>query len=122
MAVDAADALGELPRTSDRLDVEANLGVEIDGRSFAVSSEGDRVVVHAPSVSACLVAADQRTLLPALAETAAQAGITVELRTGDAVLAVVGAAAAPDRPTAALFGEAVELRPAGVLAGLVRLR
>jgi hypothetical protein len=48
--------------------------------------------------------------------------VTVELRTGDAVLAVVGADADPGQATATLLSEGVEVRPSGVLAGLLRLR
>lgn len=123
MAVGAAvDSLAELPREGERLDIEANLGVEIDGRTFAVSSEGDRVVVHAPSVSACLAVADNWGRLPDLAALLADAGVTVEVRTGNAVLAIVGAEADSGGLTASLVAAAVELRANEIVAGLLRLR
>lgn len=124
MAADAAlDSLADLPRDGERLSIEANLGVAIDGQDFAVSTAGDRVIVHAPSVSACFaVLSGEGGQLPALAGVLADAGVTVELRTGDAVLAVVGAEAAPSGVTAALMSEAVEVRASGVLAGLLRAR
>ena len=122
MAVDAAvDALADLARQRGRLDIEANLSVSVDGRVFAVSSEADRLIVHAPSVGACLAVAP-KSRLPALADGLDAAGVTVELRTGDAVLAVVGADADPGQATATLLSEGVEVRPSGVLAGLLRLR
>ena len=124
MAVGAAiDSVEALPREGERLKTEANLGVEIDGRPFAVSSEGDRIVVHAPSVGACLgVLASQGEQLPELAAVLAEAGVTVEVRTGSAVLAVVGAAAEPGPLATALVSEVVEVRWNGVSAGLLRLR
>lgn len=124
MAVGAAiDSLGALPREGERLDIEANLGVKIDGRTFAVSSEGDRIVVHAPSVGACLaLLSGERRRLPELAALLEEAGVTVEVRTGEAVLAVVGTEASPRGVASALAAGGIELRPGGVLTGLLRLR
>jgi hypothetical protein len=124
MAVDAAvDSLGELPREGEQLDIEANLGVEIDGLRFAVSTENDRVVVHAPSVGAYLaVSSEGIGRLRAVAAALDAAGVTVECKTGDATLTVVGQQASPGRLTAVLFSDAVEIRASGILAGLVRLR
>lgn len=119
----AVDSLEKLPREGERLDIEANLGAQIDGRAFAVSSEDGRIVVHAPSVGAVLaVVPASGGAVSALADVLADAGVTVEVRTGNAVLAVVGAEAEPDGLTAALVSEAVELRAGGALAGLLRVR
>jgi hypothetical protein len=52
----------------------------------------------------------------------AQAGVTAELRTGGAVLAVIGAEADPGLAAAALSLEAVEIRAGGLIAGLLRIR
>ncbi len=124
MAADAAvDSLAERARQRGRLDIEANLSVTVEGRTFAVDGRGERIVVQAPSVAACLVVLRQGGgLLPKLASVLDSAGVTLEVRTGDAVLAVVGAEATAGRLTAALVSEAVEVRAGGVLAGLLRLR
>jgi hypothetical protein len=124
MAIDAAvDSLRELPREGERLDIEANLGVEIDGLCFAVSSEDDRVVVHAPSVGSYLaVLSDDAGRLVSVAAALETAGVTVECKTGDASLAVVGEQASPGRLTASLLSDAVEVRGRGVLAGLLRAK
>lgn len=124
MAVDAAvDSLTELAEQRGRLHIEANLSVTVDKRVFAVDGRGERIVVQAPSVAACLVVLQQSgELLPELASALAAAGVTLEVKTGDAVLAVVGAEAAPGRLTAALVSEAVELRADGILAGILRIR
>lgn len=118
----AVDSLRELPREGERLGIEANLGVEIDGLSFAVSVENDRVVVHAPLVGTYLAVllADTDLLRP-VAAALETAGVTVECKTGDATLTVIGQQASPSRLTAALFSDAVELRASEILAGLVRL-
>ncbi|WP_436902641.1 hypothetical protein [Halovenus halobia] len=124
MAVDAAgDSLAELAHQRGRLQIEANLSVTVEGRVFAVDGRGDRVVVQAPSVAACLVVLQQGSgFVAELANFLDAAGVTLEVRTGDAVLAVVGAEANAGRLTAALVSEAVEVRAGGVLAGLLRLR
>ena len=124
MAVNGViDSLPELPRAGEQLEIEANLELEIDGYTFAVSSEDDRIVVHAPSVSACLTAFRSEVgRLPEVANLLAAAGVTVEVRTGEAVLAVVGETATPDWLTAAVFSGAVEVRADGVLTGLLRLQ
>ncbi|WP_336326856.1 hypothetical protein [Halovenus sp. HT40] len=124
MAIDAAiDSLAEHARQREQLAIEANLSVTIESEEFAVSSAGDRVVVHAPSVTACLgVFQRQRGRLPELAEMLDTAGVTVEVRTGNSVLAIVGAAASPGRLTRRLFSEAVQIRINGVLSGLFRFR
>jgi hypothetical protein len=123
MAVDAAvDSLAELARRRERLDIEANLSVSIDGRVFAVSSEDDRVVVHAPSVRACLALLSQQSgRLVELADLLAAAGVTVEVVTGEATLAIVGADANPG-PLTARLSDSAELCVSGALAGVLRLR
>lgn len=123
MAVDAAvDSLAELARHRGRLDVDANLSVSVDGRVFAVSSDDSRIVVHAPSVRACVALLSQQPgQLTELADLLAAAGVTVEVVTGDATLAVVGTDANPGRLTG-LISDSTELSVTGALAGLLRVQ
>jgi hypothetical protein len=118
----ALDSLVALARERQQLDVTANLSVTVDGRAFAVSTTEERVVVHAPSVGGCLTLLPRVGRLPSVAATLDAAGVTVELRTGTAVLAVVGRQASPGRLTASLFSDAVEVRGCDVFAGLVRAK
>ena len=118
------EALAErLPREEERLRVRANLSAEVAGTPVAVSSRGDRVRIHVPSVPACVrLLRSGGGRLVALAPVLARAGVTAELRTGEAVLAVIGAAAEPGAASTALPVEAVEIRPGGLVAGLLRFR
>jgi hypothetical protein len=118
------EALAErLPRDRETLRVQANLSVDVAGTSLAVSSRDSRVRIHVPSVPACipLLRSGSGRLAP-LAPVLAQAGVTAELRTGGAVLAVIGAEADPGLAAAALSLEAVEIRAGGLIAGLLRIR
>lgn len=118
-----APLIEALAREGGTLQVEANLQLEIDGARFAVSSREDRLLIHAPSVGACVPllrsGSDRLSTITAVLE---EAGVTAELRTGDAVLAVIGADAAPGPIGSALFDGPVEVRIDGILAGLVRFR
>lgn len=118
------EALAErLPREEETLRVQANLGVEVAGTRLAVSSRDGRVRIHVPSVPACVsLLRSGAGRLAALAPVLARAGVTAELRTGEAVLAVIGAEAEPGATEAALSVEAVEVRTLGLVAGLLRFR
>lgn len=111
-----------LAREDETLRVEANLQLEVDGTKFAVSSRGDRLRVHAPSVGACVsLMRSGGDRLFTIATLLDKTNVTAELCTGDAVLAVVGADAAPGPVESTLFEDPVEIRAGGVLAGLLRV-
>lgn len=121
--LDFAAILGRLARTGPALDVEANLSVTVDGIRLAVSTCDGRLRVQVPSIGACArLARSERTRLPVLASILADAGLTVEVRVGDAVVALVGADANPGRLARRLHLGAVEPRLRGVVAATLRLQ
>lgn len=108
---------------SPALAVEANLSLTVDGTKLAVSAPTDRLRVQIPSLTAAAsLFGSERERAPALSRAMAAAGVTAEIRIGDAVVAVLGEEALPDPVTASLFGEGVEFRPGGVLAAALRFR
>jgi hypothetical protein len=106
------------PDPPDSLSVEANLDVTIEGQRCAVWTEGDRLVVNAPSLSTGrdmlagveAVPVPQPRLVGGLADTA----LTVEVRVRHAPVARLGAGVEPSR-LATLAAHEADLSPRGVL-------
>ncbi|MFT4949246.1 MAG: hypothetical protein ACI9CA_001382 [Natronomonas sp.] len=112
-----------LTRQAPRFAVDANLSVTVDGTRLAISTHAERLRVQVPSVTAGLrLARNDRDRLPTVAGLLDDAGLTAEVRVGNAVLAVLGAEATPGAPARRLGLGAVELRPRGVVAATLRLR
>lgn len=113
-----------LGRANRDLQVEANAQLTIDGVELAVSSrqDGKRLRIHASSVGALVSLREQRGRLTTAAELLDAMGLTAELCTGDATIAVIGADVTPGPASAALFSGPVEISATGLLAGLLRLR
>ncbi len=120
-----ADLAAVVERIRERpaLDVEANLSVTVDGVDLAVTTDGDRLRVQVPSVFACvsvLSATPEEGL--ALPAALSAAGLTAEVRVGEAVVAVAGADVVPGRFVRLLSLGPVEVRALSLLAAAVRLR
>lgn len=110
-------------RDRPALSVEANLTLTVDGTELAVSTPEDRIRVQVPSVrTAASLFGSERQRLPAVSGTLADTGLTAELRIGDAVIALLGAAATPGRLSKSIWGAAVEIRPAELFAAALRLK
>jgi hypothetical protein len=117
------DTLQGVARAGPVLDVQANMSVTVDGTDLAVSTVGDRLRVQVPSLAAGVrLLRAERGRLPDLSESLAAAGLTAEVRIGDAVVAVVGADAAPGFLSGLLSLGPVEVRPTEAVAAALRLR
>jgi len=122
-AGDLVTTLQGVARQAGTLSLEANLSVTVDGTDLAVSTVDDRLRVQVPSLSAgARLLRSERGRLPDLSETLGAAGLTAEIRVGDAVLAVVGADATPGLLAALAGLGPVELRPTQAVAAALRLR
>jgi hypothetical protein len=120
---DLVDTVQRVAAARPALDVRANLSVSVDGTDLAVSSEGDRLVVQVPSVGAALgIARREGDRLPELSRVLTEAGLTAEVRIGSAVVALVGADAAPSALAELLSLGPVEIRPLQGVAAALRLR
>jgi hypothetical protein len=109
--------------TGRTLAVDAELVVENGGRTYRVWSEGDRLVLNAPSLSALRALGDLRDALPpgvAPDSRLADAGLTVELQVRRAHVASLGAGATGDPLGRFVTGTDATLNPTGVLAAAVR--
>ena len=116
-------ALGAAASDSPALSVDANLTLTVDGTELAVSTPEDRIRVQISSVRAATsLFGSQRQRLPAVSARLADAGLTAEIRIGDAVVALLGGAATPGQLSSAIWGEAVEIRPGELFAAALRLR
>ena len=117
-----AELLDEL---EDRpsLAVEADLTVEIDGRSLTVTGYGDVAAVDLPSLAA-LVGLWRETPVETMDAAAmlSSIGLTAELRVRGAPVARVGDAADPSAVARRLGLGPVELVPDGLLLALTRRR
>jgi hypothetical protein len=108
---------------SPALSVDANLSLTVDGTKLAVSGSDDRIHVQVPSVrAAASLFGSERQRLPAVSGALADNGLTAEVRIGDAVVALLGAAATPGQLSKPIWGEAVEIRPAELFAAALRLK
>ncbi|MFC6721947.1 hypothetical protein [Halobacteriaceae bacterium SHR40] len=116
-------ALEAAATDSPALSVDANLALTVDGTKLAVSASGDRIRIQIPSVRAAVALfGSERQRLPTVSETLTHNGLTAEIRIGDAVVALLGTAAAPSPFSKPIWGEAVEIRPGEVLAAALRLK
>jgi hypothetical protein len=108
---------------SPALSVDANLTLTVDGTKLAVSASGERIQVQVPSVrAAASLFGSERQRLPAVSGTLADNDLTAEIRIGDAVVALLGAAASPARLSRAIWGDAVEIRPTEAVAAALRVK
>jgi hypothetical protein len=81
------------------------------------------VRVQVPSVAAAAsLLSSEGDRLPALARLAASAGVTAEVRIGDAVVAVVGTDADPGRVSRLLSLGPVEVRSTELAAAALRFK
>lgn len=109
--------------TGTALTVDAELVVENGGRTYRVWSEGDRLVVDAPSLTALRALGTVRNALPsgvAPDERLADAGLTVELQVRRAPVATVGEGVAGDPIGRFVTGADAAVAPLGVLTAAVR--
>ena len=105
------------------LTVDAELVVERGGRTYRVWSEGDRLVLAAPSLAALGALGSVRDALPpdlAPGDRLTEAGLTVELQVRRAPVASLGAGVAGGPLGRALTGSDATLEPLGVLTAAVR--
>jgi hypothetical protein len=120
---DLAATVERAARTGPGLDITANLSVTVDGIDLAIGTVGDRIRIQIPSVGAGLrLARREGGRLGRLARILADAGETAEIRVGSAVVAVVGAEAAPSRLGWLLSRGPVEPRLRAVLPAMARLQ
>lgn len=120
---DLVETVERLARAGTDLSVTANLSASVDGVDLAISSEGDRIRVQVPSLRAGLrLARSQGERLGDLSGVLSEAGLTAEVRIGDAVVAVVGSGAVPGTLSTLLSLGPVEVRPRGAAAAALRLR
>lgn len=110
---------------SDRsLSVDAELVVEGRGRTFRVWSEGDRILVDAPSLFALRSLDSLRETLPfgtvAPGDRLADAGLTVEVQVRRATVARVGAGVSGDRAGRRLTGMDAAIDWSGLAKAAVR--
>ncbi len=99
------------------LSVEVDLDVQLDGKRCAVWSEGDKVVINAPSlgVARSLLSGVETLPVPRelLVDGLGTASLTVELRVRHAPVASLGAAVEPSR-LAALAGYSADVSLRGL--------
>ena len=120
---DIATAIESVAEGRPPLDVEANLAVTVDGVRLAVASVDGRVRVQVPSVAAAAsLLSSEGDRLPALARLAASAGVTAEVRIGDAIVAVGGTDADPGRVSRLLSLGPVEVRSTELAAAALRFK
>jgi hypothetical protein len=83
---------------AERLSVDVDLDVTIEGRECAVWTEGDVVVINAPSLAAAqsLLRGVDTLPVPVPTDELTAASLTVEVRVRHAPVARVGAGADPD--------------------------
>jgi len=109
--------------TGTALAVDAELVVENGGRTYRVWSEGDRLVLDAPSLTALGALGTVRDALPpgvAPDDRLTEAGLTVELQVRRAPVASLGEGVAGGPLGRALTGADAVVKPLGVLTAAVR--
>jgi hypothetical protein len=106
------------------LSVDAELVVERSGRTFRVWSEGDDLVVGAPSLSALRELDDLRSVLPMgldrLGDGLDESGLTVEIQVRRATVARAGEGVDGDALGRRLAGFDAAVDPVGIATAAVR--
>ncbi|WP_181685215.1 peptide ABC transporter ATP-binding protein [Halorhabdus salina] len=120
---DLVSTIEGLARSGPDLSVTANLSVTVENIDLAISTVDDRIRVQVPSVRAGFrLLRREHERLPVLSGVLSEAGLTAEIRVGNAVIAVAGTDAAPDRLSRLLSLGTVEVRLRGLVPAALRLQ